>query len=133
MGFRYEWRVRPGQTDFSGLVYTPEVVDAVLMGIEELMHEIGEPFSQYTDREFMSPTVNVNVNYLSSMEVGDIVTIEITPSLGETSVVFSATGQLQNTPAFEGSLTMAFIDKTNSETTPVPELIQSGLRTYADA
>lgn len=41
MSYEYEWKVRAGDTDYSGLLYTPRLVDCVIHGIEALRAEVG--------------------------------------------------------------------------------------------
>lgn len=130
MGYSYEWRIRPGHTDFSGLVYTPELADGVLEAIEALLHDIEQPFAQYASTDFLSPTVNLNLDYLAAMEVGDRIQMHVTPEIGTTSVTFGVTGSCCGEDTFRGSLTVAFIDQETSESIRVPDDIRDGLRPY---
>jgi len=130
MGYSYEWRIRPGHTDFSGLVYTPELADGVLEAIEALLHDIGQPFAQYASTDFISPTVNLNLDYLAAMEIGDRIQIHVVPEIGTTSITFNVTGRSGGEDTFTGSLTVAFIDQESSESIPVPDEFRDGLRPY---
>lgn len=132
MAYTYEWTVRTGDTDFSGFVYTPTVIDYVVRGMEDLMTEIGFSPSASTERGFVYPAVHAEADYLGTFGVDDEVTIALVPDVGETSITLTARGRLDDETVFTATLTLACIDVETMEPARVPEDIQTQLAQYAD-
>jgi acyl-CoA thioesterase FadM len=132
MAYTYEWIVRTGDTDFSGFVYTPTVIDYVVRGMEELMTEIGFSPSASTERGFVYPAVHAEADYLGTFGVDDEVTIALVPDVGETSITLTARGTLDGETVFTATLTLACVDVETMESAQIPEDIQTQLAQYAE-
>lgn len=132
MGYTYEWTVRTGDTDFSGFVYTPTVIDYVVRGMEQLMSDIGFSPSASGKRGFVYPAVHAEADYHGTFGVDDQVTVELVPAVGETSIKLAASGALGDETVFTADLTLACIDKETMEPVHVPDDIRESLARYAE-
>lgn len=130
MGYQTEWKVRAGDTDYSGLIYTPEVVDFIARTLQDFWAEIGFSNVRFRELEYIPPIVNVDVNYRGSIWVDDSVTVAIEPSLGSTSVTYEVVGTVEGEAVFDGSVTTAFIDKETHEPIPVPEEFRDAVERF---
>jgi acyl-CoA thioesterase FadM len=132
MAYTYQWTVRTGDTDFSGFVYTPTVIDYVVRGMEQLMTEVGFSPSASTERGFVYPAVHAEADYLSTFGVDDKITIALIPDVGETSITLTARGTLDDETVFKSTLTLACIDVETMEAAQIPEDIQTQLAQYSE-
>jgi acyl-CoA thioesterase FadM len=130
MAYSYTWTVRTGDTDFSGLVYTPAVIDCVVRGMEKLMTEIEFSPTAAQERGLLYPAVHAEADYVDSFGVDDTVTVTLVPCVGDTSITLTARGTLNNELVFTAELTLACIDAASSEPTPVPSDIRNLLQAY---
>lgn len=132
MVYTYTWPVRTGDTDFSGLIYTPTVIDHVVRGMEELMAEIEFSPSAAKERGLLYPAVHAEADYVDSFGVDDTVTVALVPRVGDASITLAARGTLDNELVFTAELTLACIDAASGESTPVPPDIRNRLQAYAE-
>lgn len=133
MGYEVEWTVRAGDTDYSGLIYTPVVTDRMLRAMEAVSMDAGVPRRYFGgEGDVMAPAVNVEVDYLAPLRVDDEVTIEVTPAVGTTSVTFEQVGRTADGEAFRGHVTIVFVDREDFEPIPVPGEVRERLRPYAE-
>ena len=130
MPYVSEWNVRTGDTDFSGLVYTPVVIDQIVRSIQDLLGEVGYAPGTASERGLLYPAVHAEADYLDAIGIGDRVQIELTPNVGDTSLTINATGSLSE-PVFEGSVTLVFVDADTSEPTPVPGELRDRLQAFS--
>jgi len=130
MGYEYEWRVRAGDTDYSGLIYTPEVVNCVVEGIEDARATVGFPNERFQELPYIPPVVNVDIDYLESIRVSDVLSVTLTPTVGESSVTYDATATLNGEPAFEGTVTTVFVENESGNAIPVPNEFERKIRRY---
>lgn len=130
MTYTYEWQIRSGDTDFSGLVYTPEVIDCMVVAVQALLQEVGYSHTTAMADGIQYPAVRAEADYLGSITIDDLVTVEVTPEIGTTSITFRAVGTVSET-VFEGSITLVFVDADSGEPVPVPGDVSEKLRTYA--
>lgn len=131
MPYRYDWKVHVGNTDFSGLIYAPDAVDAFAISSQELFETIGYPPSRARDEGFIYPAVNVAVDYIDAIRLDDVVALELIPEIGESSVTFDVEGWLEETLVLEGSLTHVFISTETHDPLSIPSEIRAGLQEYA--
>lgn len=129
MVYTYQWRIRSGDTDFSGLVYTPEVIDCMVVAVQEMLEEVGYPHTTAMDEGIQYPAVRAEADYLGAITIDDLVSVEITPDVGTTSVTFRAVGTVSEV-AFEGSVTLVFVDADSGEPVEVPAAVSEKLKAY---
>lgn len=128
--YTYHWPIRSGDTDFSGLVYTPAVIDCVVEAAQALLEDIDyDPLTAMED-DILYPTAHAEADYLGEISIGDQIIVEITPDIGTTSVTFEALGKL-DAVVFESELTLVFVDTDSKEPQPVPDDVAEALSTYA--
>lgn len=133
MPYEFDWRVRVADSDFSGLVYTPAVLDYSLRAINELMATFDFAAYQQGDAaDVIYPTKRAEVEFAEPIGVGDDVTIAVTPELGDTSVTFRARGESDGATAFKATVVMVFVDADSLEPVSVPGDVRAGLERYAD-
>ncbi len=98
-----EWTVRFSDTDPFGIAYYPRMVDAIHEASDMFMEEIGFPFWECSmEHGFGLPLVEMDFQFEHPVEAGDVVTIELTPDLGERSVRFEYAGRRDGIEAFSG-------------------------------
>jgi acyl-CoA thioesterase FadM len=132
MAYSYTWTVRTGDTDFSGLIYTPTVIDHVVRGMEELMTEIDFSPSAAEERGLLYPAVHAEADYVDSISVDDTVAIALVPRVGDASITLAARGTLKGELVFTAELTLACIDAATGESTRVPPDIRDRLQEYTE-
>ena len=132
MAYSYTWTVRTGDTDFSGLIYTPTVIDHVVRGMEELMTEIDFSPSAAEERGLLYPAVHAEADYVDSISVDDTVAIALVPRVGDASITLAARGTLKGELVFTAELTLACIDAATGEPTRVPPDIRDRLQEYTE-
>lgn len=132
MGYEFETIVRAGDTDVTGAIYTPQVVDWIARGLHDIRAAAGYSYADYEEMGIASAAVNVNVDYLAPIRMEDTVYIEMTPDVGNTSIRFDTSGTVDGTRVFEGSITLAFIDSETREGVSVPDELRRAFEQFAD-
>lgn len=132
MAYSYMWTVRTGDTDFSGLIYTPTVIDHVVRGMEELMTEIDFSPSAAEERGLLYPAVHAEADYVDSIGVDDTVAIALVPRVGDASITLAARGTFEGELVFTAELTLACIDAATGESTRAPPDIRDRLQEYTE-
>lgn len=130
MAYQSEWKVRAGETDYSGLIYTPDVVEFVVQTLQDFRAEIGFSNVRFRELDYIPPIVNVDVNYRDSVWVDDRVTVALVPSPGTSSVTYEVTGTVDGDVVFDGSVTTAFIDKETHEPISIPEAFSEAVERF---
>lgn len=134
MPYEFDWQVRVADSDFSGLVYTPAVLDYSIRAINELMASMDYAAYQEGDAaDVIYPTKHAAVDFVEPIGVGDQLTIEVTPDLGDSSVTFVAKGRRGDETAFEATVIMVFVDADTMEPVSIPDDVRTGLGRYAIA
>jgi acyl-CoA thioesterase FadM len=121
MPFEETWTIYAGDTDYSGRIYTPTVVDYVVRTLQEFRMTLGFPNERFQEGEYLPPARNVDIDYLGRIGVDDRLTVALEPSIGTTSVTYDVTATTENGRVVEGSVTTVFVDSDTEESIPVPE------------
>ena len=131
MPYEFDWQVRVADSDFSGLVYTPAVLDYSIRAINELMSTFDfAAYQQGEAADVIYPTKHAEVEFVEPIGVGDEIVIAVTPELGETSVTFVAEGWHGDERAFEATVVMVFVDADTLEPVSIPGGVRTGLEPY---
>ena len=131
MPYEFDWWVRVADSDFSGLVYTPAVLDYSIRAINELMATLDYAAYQGGDAaDVLYPTKRAEVEFVEPIGVGDEVTIAVTPDLGESSVTFVAEGSEGGDTVFEATVVMVFVDADTLDPVSIPADVRTGLERY---
>ena len=132
MPYRYEWTVGVGETDFSGRIYTPELIDCLAEGLEGMMCEVGYGPKRAFEEGIVYPAVHTEAEYLSPIGLNDNVSVTMVPTIGTTSVRTETDGHIDGEKVFWGEITAVFVDNETSETVPVPDDVRHGLRNFVN-
>lgn len=131
MTYTYEWVVTAGDTDYSGLIYTPAVIECICRGLQGLMNDAGIPLSSaFVDEGVLPPVVHVEADYLDHIEVNTHVDVVYTPVIGETSITYNAAGYRGDEQVFDGEIVVAFTDAETYDPVPVPDWVRDALAPY---
>ncbi|MFC7131538.1 MULTISPECIES: acyl-CoA thioesterase [Salinibaculum] len=121
MPYESTWTIYAGDTDYSGRIYTPVVIDYVIKTLGEFRGGVGFPNERFETGPVVPPARHIDIDYLGAIRVDDDLTIALTPTIGETSVTHAFTGTVDGDPVFEGELTVVYIDTETEAPVPVPE------------
>jgi len=131
MPFEHSWKIYAGDTDYSGRIYTPVVVDYVIMTLQEMRDTVGFSNQRFEKETYYPPARNVDIDYLDAIRTDDNLRIQVRPVFGTTSVTYNVAGYVADTAVFEGSLTTVFIDKESEKPIPVPEEYKQEMGRYS--
>lgn len=132
MPFEYDWKVRSGDTDFSGLIYTAAVIDCMVEGLQDMMAAAGWPQQRALSEGVLYPVAHAEADYLAPVEIEDVIAVSLTPDPGDSSVTIRGTGIVEGTTVFEGELTLVFIDE-DGDSVPIPADARRGLQEFSDS
>jgi acyl-CoA thioesterase FadM len=132
MPYESTWTISAGDTDYSGRIYTPVVIDYVIKTLGEFRRGVGFPNKRFETGPVVPPARNIEIEYLGAIRVDDELAIALTPSVGTTSVTHAFTGTVDGELVFEGELTVVFIDTETEEPVPVPEELLPELERIAE-
>lgn len=127
MCFEQTWTIYAGDTDYSGRIYTPVAIDYALRTLQEFRASIGFPNKRFEREGYIPPVRNIDLNYLSAIQVDDQLTISIEPSIGETSMTYEVTGTVGETNVLEGTITAVYVDTEREKPISVPKDIRDAI------
>jgi acyl-CoA thioester hydrolase len=121
--YRGTIKVRFADTDANGhaffanyLVFADEVLG-------EYWGELGLDVSDVVGQDFLTFTVNANIDFLGESLAGDTLEVEVkSERIGNSSVVigFSLRNLRTEEPTARGSFTYVFVDKQTRKSCPIP-------------
>lgn len=122
------WTVRFADTDPFGIAHYPRIVDAIHHTADEYVESIGYPFWRLTGEEGVGlPIVDVGAQFHRPLEAGDVVTIELTPQLGESSVRFEYDATIEGQPAFTAYEQRVCVEVGGDEGIAVPGWLRDAM------
>ncbi|WP_458210632.1 acyl-CoA thioesterase [Haladaptatus sp. NG-SE-30] len=121
MPYESKWTIYAGDTDYSGRIYTPVVIDYVIRTLGEYRSSVGFPNSRFEHGPVIPPARNIEIDYLGAITVDDELKITLTPTVGTSSVTHEFTGSVDTDIVFEGTLTVVYVDSETEEPVPVPD------------
>jgi len=131
MGYTHEWTVRFGEVDRAGIIYYPNLFDALHRGVEDLLGEAGFPFHELVFEAGVGmPIVHAEADYHRPIRYGSVVGVDIEPSIGDSSVTFAAEGYVDGEHVFTAVEKHATIDIDAFEPMPVPADLDVALAPY---
>lgn len=133
MAYTFEWTVNVSDTDFSGRIYTPQLVKCMALGLEHMMMDIGYGPKRAFDEGIVYPIVHTEASYLEALGLHDVVDISMTPELGTTSLTLTVVGRQDGERVVEGELTCVFTDEDTGGTVPIPAAVRRDLETFQAA
>lgn len=132
MSYVHQWRVRFEEVDRIGVVNYPEVFNALQHGVEDLLIDIDRPYHRLVPEGGIAlPIVHAEADYTGQIEHGDLVEVEITPTVGESSITFEGAGYADENSVFSAVQKQATIDFETGESIDVPDDLRDALEPYA--
>jgi acyl-CoA thioesterase FadM len=128
MSFEYEWKIRSGDTDFSGRIYTPAVIDCLIEGVQDMLAAAGLSQQQALSEGLLYPAVHAEADYLGEIRIEDVIEVALTTEVGDTSITVRGTGRRDGEVVFRGEVILVIIDE-DEEPVPVPSDLREGLAT----
>lgn len=84
-----EWTARFAHTDMFQIVFYPELFEVIHDTADRYLESIGYPFWRLADELGVGfPIVEANAEFRAPIRAGDTITVELTHSIGETSLRF---------------------------------------------
>lgn len=127
MPFERTWRIYAGDTDYSGRIYTPVVVDYVIKTIQDFRRSFGFSNQRFQSEAFIPPARNVTIDYVGSIETEDLLLIELDAHVGTTSITYHVHGEVDGTDVCHGTVTTVCVDKETGEPVSVPDEYREGI------
>ncbi|AHG02166.1 hypothetical protein HALLA_19905 (plasmid) [Halostagnicola larsenii XH-48] len=130
MSFTRTWTVRFSDTDPFGIAHYPRMIDAVHESSDMLMESIGWPFWELSQNEGIGlPLVSMDFDFKGQVEAGDAVEIEVTPTVGETSVQFDYTATHDGEIVFDGTEHRVCVPVGGDSGVALPDGLRNSLET----
>lgn len=128
MSFTRTWTVRFSDTDPFGIAHYPRMIDAIHETSDMFMESIGWPFWELSqEHEFGLPLVSMDFDFRGQARAGDEVVIELTPSVGETSVRFDYRAVHDGEAVFDGTEHRVCVPVGGDGGMPVPDDLRAAL------
>lgn len=124
-----EWTVRWGDGDMFGIAYYPRIVEALHDTADIYMEQHGSPFWKLKEQhEVGLPIVEVDIEFNSPVQCGDVITIEAETELGETSVRFNYRGvNADGVETFTGYEQRVCVPFDDNCSVPIPDSLRDAL------
>jgi acyl-CoA thioesterase FadM len=133
MPHEYSWRVTLQDVDQFEILFYSRVFEALQRGIESLFEAGGRTYHEIAnDTDYNYPIVATGAEYSRQVRWGSTVSLEITPTVGDTSFSFDAAGRIDGDSVFEVERTQAVIDTQTNEIVRVPPAIREPLEHAAE-
>jgi 4-hydroxybenzoyl-CoA thioesterase len=133
MTYSRTWTVRFSDTDPFGIAHYPRIVDTLHETSDMFMEEIGFPFWEISEeRGFGLPLVEMNFEFETPVEAGDVVAIELTPSYGTRSVRFEYVARCDGEVVFSGYEQRVCAQRGGGGAMELPDDLRAAMAEYAD-
>jgi 4-hydroxybenzoyl-CoA thioesterase len=123
--------VRFGDLDAAGIAYYPHLVNFLHEALEDFFAgHVGRTYPEAFEAGLASPTVRVEMEFLSPVRYGDRVAIEVVVEhIGHSSVRMRYAGSVEGRPVFLARNTMVIVDKATFRPTEIPTWLREKLKT----
>jgi acyl-CoA thioesterase FadM len=133
MPHEYTWRVTLQDVDQFEILFYSRVFEALQRGIESLFEAGGRTYHEIAnDTDYNYPIVATSAEYSRQVPWGETVSLEITPTVGDTSFSFDAVGYIDGERAFDVERTQAVIDTQTNDIVSVPPELREPLEHVAE-
>lgn len=121
--------VRFGDLDAAGIAYYPQLVNFLHEALEDFFAgHVGRTYPEVFGAGLASPTVKVEMEFLSPVHYGDRVLIAVVVEhVGRTSIRVRYEGSVAGRPVFVARNTMVTVDMRGFTPTPVPDWLRERL------
>ncbi|HKX79247.1 MAG TPA: thioesterase family protein [Novosphingobium sp.] len=127
MPFTTTWQVRFADVDPAGIVFYPRYLEMLNGAVEDwFATDLGVSFRQmHMVERFGVPTVKLDVTFLSPSELGDVLTIGITPSqVGRSSCTFTALFSAEGRDRLRAEVVLVCMDLDEHVSCAWPESVR---------
>jgi 4-hydroxybenzoyl-CoA thioesterase len=135
--FRMKRRVKWGECDPAGIIYTTKVLDYAMETLEAWNREVlGVPWLRLNrEMKLGMPTVRAEMDFLSAPAVDDPVVCELRiERVGRSSITYRITGDDGDGRAlFRVMLTSCLVEKPAFRATPIPDGFLERIHAYRKA
>ena len=132
MTYEYDWTVRFADTDPHRIAHYPNIVVAVHDVSERFMEAIGFPFWELTGEQgYGLPIIEFHAEFDRPLRAGDVVTIALTPGLGDRSVRFEYVATLDGETAFTAYEQRACVPVEGDRAMELPGELRAAMEPYA--
>jgi 4-hydroxybenzoyl-CoA thioesterase len=120
--FKTSILVRFGDLDAAGIAYYPHLVNFLHEALEDFFAgHVGRTYPEVFGAGLASPTVKVEMEFLSPVRYGDSVDIGVTTEhVGRSSVRMRYEGSVKARPVFVARNTMVMVDMATFRPTEMP-------------
>ena len=127
--FQTQILVRFGDLDAAGIAYYPRLVNFLHEAFEDFFRgHVGRTYPEVFGEGLASPTVKLEMEFLSPVHYGDQVDIGVSiEHIGRTSVRIRYEGSVKGTPVFRARNTVVMVDMKTFRSIPIPEWLRSRL------
>ena len=127
--FHTQILVRFGDLDAAGIAYYPRLVNFLHEAFEDFFRgHVGRTYPEVFGEGLASPTVKLEMEFLSPVHYGDHVDIGVAVEhLGRTSARIRYEGSVEGTPVFRARNTVVMVDMKTFRSIPIPEWLRSRL------
>lgn len=128
MSYTHTWTVRFSDSDMFGIAHYPRMVEALHEVSDRFVESLGWPYWEMTtDHGFGLPIVDLDVTFEAPVEAGETVTIDLVPTVGETSVRFEYEAVCDGEVAFTATEQRVCVDAETGESRPLPDDLRTAL------
>ena len=123
--------VRFGDLDAAGIAYYPNLVNFLHEALEDFFNgHVGRSYPEIFGEGIGSPTVRIEMEFLSPVRYGDWVDIGVVVEhVGRTSLRVRYEGSVGGRPVFWARNTMVIVDKATFRPTEIPAWLREKLET----
>ena len=127
--------VRFGDLDAAGIAYYPNLVNFLHEAFEDFfVGHVGRSYPEVFGGGLGSPTVKVEMEFLSPVRYGDQVRIGVVVEhIGRTSLRVRYEGSVDARPVFRAHNTMVIVDMKTFRPTPIPEWLRARFEAAREA
>ncbi len=132
--YEHDWTVRFADTDPFRIAHYPSIVEAIHDVSDRFMEAIGFPFWEITgEHGYGLPIVEFHAEFERPVRAGDVVTVRLTPDLGERSVRFAYEAAREDgSLAFTAYEQRACVPVDGDGAVALPDDLREALAPYAD-
>ena len=127
--------VRFGDLDAAGIAYYPNLVNFLHEALEDFfVGHVGRSYPEVFGGGLASPTVKVEMEFLSPVRYGDQVRIGVVVEhIGRTSLRVRYEGSVEGRPVFLARNTMVIVDMKTFRPTSIPDWLRTRLEAAREA
>lgn len=132
--FEHDWTCRFADTDPFGIAHYPDIIVAIHDVSDRFMAEIGYSWAALAiEHDAGMPILEAHVEFESPVRADDVVTIALTPTLGERSARFEFEGRHPDgSLAFTAYEQRAYVEKGADSASRIPEWLREAMGPYLD-